>query len=56
VEAANKGGLRGEGMAGRLLTMVWEMGGGPVRHDGAQRMAALGRLDRGREMRVGPTR
>jgi hypothetical protein len=33
VEVANKGGVRGEGAAGRLLTMAWETGGVPVRHD-----------------------
>jgi hypothetical protein len=33
VEAANEGGVRGEGVAGRLLTMAREMGDGPVRRD-----------------------
>jgi hypothetical protein len=56
VEAANKGGVRGEGVAGGLLTMAWETGGGPVRHCGARRTVALGRLDRGREARAGPAR
>jgi hypothetical protein len=28
---ANKAGVRGEGVAGRLLTMVRDTGGGPVR-------------------------
>jgi hypothetical protein len=42
VEAANKGGVRGEGTAGHLLAMVWETGGGPVRRGGARRTAALG--------------
>jgi hypothetical protein len=32
-EAANKGGVRGEGAAGWLLAMAWERGGGPVRCD-----------------------
>jgi hypothetical protein len=40
---------------GRLHTMARETGGGPVRCGGAWRTAALSRLDRGREMRVGPT-
>jgi hypothetical protein len=31
VEAANKGGVRGEGAVGRLLTIAREMGGSPVR-------------------------
>jgi hypothetical protein len=30
---ANKGGVREEGMVGRLLSMVREMGDSPVRHD-----------------------
>jgi hypothetical protein len=41
---------------GQLLAMVGETGSGPVRHGGARRMVALGRLDRGREMRAGPAR
>jgi hypothetical protein len=53
-EVANKEGVRGEGAAGRLLAMAWETGDGPVRRSGARRMAALGQLDRGREMRAGP--
>jgi hypothetical protein len=51
---ANKEGVRGEGAAGRLLAMAWETGDGPVKRSGARRMAALGQLDRGREMRAGP--
>jgi hypothetical protein len=31
-EVANKGGVREEGVAGWLLTMLRETGGGPVRH------------------------
>jgi hypothetical protein len=54
VEASNKGGVRGEGTVGRLLTMAWETDGGPVRHDGARRTAALSWLDGGRETRAGP--
>jgi hypothetical protein len=53
---ANKGGVRGEGAAGRLLAMARETGGGPVRRGSARRTAALDRLDRGREMMVGPAR
>jgi hypothetical protein len=53
-EAANKGGVRGDGAAGWLLPMVWETGGGIVRHGGAWRTAALGRIDRGRETRARP--
>jgi hypothetical protein len=45
----NKGGVRGEGVAGWLLTMAQETGS-------ARRTAALGQLDRGREMRARPTR
>jgi hypothetical protein len=55
VEAANKGGVRGEGVVGRLLTMARETGGGLVRHGGARRTATLGRLDQGREAWAGPT-
>jgi hypothetical protein len=55
-EAANKGGVRGEDAVGRLLAMAWETGDGPVRCGGVRRTAVLGRLDRGREMRVGPAR
>jgi hypothetical protein len=51
---ANKGGVRGEDAVGRLLAMARETGDGPVRRGGARRTAVLGRLDRGREMRVGP--
>jgi hypothetical protein len=40
-EVANKGGIRGEGTAGRLLAM-------------ARRTATLGRLARGRKTRAGP--
>jgi hypothetical protein len=43
-------------MAGRLLAMARETGDDPVRHDDAWRMAALGRLYRGRETRAGPAR
>jgi hypothetical protein len=50
---ANKGGVRGEGTVGRLLAMVQEMGGGPVRCGGTRRTVALGRLDRVRETRAG---
>jgi hypothetical protein len=43
-EVANKGGVREEGVAGRLLSMARETGGGPVRHgwgaeDGGARSA-----------------
>jgi hypothetical protein len=55
VEAANKGGVGGEGTIGRLLAMAREMGGSLVRQGDAQRTAALGRLDRGRETRAGRT-
>jgi hypothetical protein len=55
VEAANKGGVRGEGVVGQLLTMARETGGGLVRRGGARRTAALGRLDQGRETWAGPT-
>jgi hypothetical protein len=55
-EVDNKGGVRGEGTASQLLAMVWETGGGPVRRGGARRMTTLSRLDRGREVRVGPAR
>jgi hypothetical protein len=49
---ANKGGVRGGGMAGRLLTMARETGGGPVRHDrgaegGGARPACLREEDEG---------
>jgi hypothetical protein len=53
---ANKGGVRGEGAVGQLLTMAWETGGDPVWRSGARRTAPLSRLDRGRETRVGPAR
>jgi hypothetical protein len=49
-----RGNMRGRG--GSASEMVWEMGGGPVRHDDKWRTAALGRLDQGRETRAGPTR
>jgi hypothetical protein len=52
VEVANKGGVRGEGAVGRLLTMAQEMGDGPVRHSGARWTVALSRLDRGRGLHV----
>jgi hypothetical protein len=52
---ANKGEVRGEGTVGRLVAMAWETGSGPVRRGGARRTAALGRRDRGREMRAVPT-
>jgi hypothetical protein len=53
---ANKGGLRGEGVAGRFLIMARETGGGLVRRGGALRMAALGQLYRGWETTAGPAR
>jgi hypothetical protein len=43
-------------VAGRLLAMAQETGDGPVRHGGARRTVALGRLDRGREARAEPAR
>jgi hypothetical protein len=52
VELANKGRVREEGVAGRLLTMAREMGGGPVRcgwgaEDGSARSACLRKEDEG---------
>jgi hypothetical protein len=49
---ANKGGLREEGVAGRLLAMAREMGSSPVRHDrgvedGDTRPACLREEDKG---------
>jgi hypothetical protein len=51
-EVANKGGVREEGAAGRLLAMAWEMGGGPVRRgwgaeDGGARPACRREEDKG---------
>jgi hypothetical protein len=51
-EAANKGGVRGEGAACHLLTMAQETGGGPVRcgrgaEDGGARPACLWEEDEG---------
>jgi hypothetical protein len=43
-------------VAGQLLAMAWETGGGPVRRGGTRRTAALDRLHRRREMRVGSAR
>jgi hypothetical protein len=50
---ANKGGVRGEGAAGRLLAMARETGGSPVRHgqgaeDGGARSACPREEDEGR--------
>jgi hypothetical protein len=49
---ANKGGVRGEGVVGRLLAMVSETGDGPVRHgqgaeDGGARTACPREEDKG---------
>jgi hypothetical protein len=51
-EVANKGGVREEGMAGRLLNMARETGGGPVRRgrgveDGGARPACPREEDEG---------
>jgi hypothetical protein len=60
-EVANRGGVREEGMAGRLLAMAREMGGGPVRHgrgtedDGAQ-PACPREKDEGRAGLAGPAK
>jgi hypothetical protein len=43
-------------VAGQLLAMAWEMGGGLVRRGGKRRTVALDRLHRRREMRVGSAR
>jgi hypothetical protein len=48
----NKGGVRGEGTVGRLLAMVWVMGGDPVRRgrgaeDGGARPACPREEDEG---------
>jgi hypothetical protein len=51
-EVANKGGVRKEGATGRLLTVVRETGGGPVRcsrgvEDGGARPAYPREEDKG---------
>jgi hypothetical protein len=52
VEAANKGGVRGEGAVGRFLAMARETGGDPMRHgrgaeDGGAWPACLREEDEG---------